>query len=432
MQQKSNAKQLVCFIGAAALLILAILRADYLVARIVNFSQDYGGGGYFLSYFLSMAGYAAMAVCLLLMGLQRKKNEKTLKIVIFAGTCGILLSKLVNLILGFILGSYFVWGYGYFEMRFTFLGMLPNLLKFIAYAVLMAIAAVTAFSDRKQGIKNLWFITPTLVLVSNILISALNVLYQYNWSGGYNAFSGGGFIQILLEIIATLAVGLVLANPQLLENFATNNGAGFDGDARYYGGGFDQSGEYGFNQSAGTTGFAGNAQDTETESFDNNEQNAETESFDGNAQDAETREFAGNTQNDGSGTAQNAETRYYSAPPRRPDGYFDMVAHVLLLIFTFGIWRLIWVYRTTEFLNRMPEEPNRSGVCQLLLCLFVPLYDIYWVYKSSQRIDKLSYYNNIRGEITLMCVLFQVFIPILAPIFMQDKLNSIVTKGNTR
>lgn len=419
MRQKLNAKQVVCFVGAAALLILAILRADYMIAQIINFANGYGGGGYFLSYFLSMTGYAAMAGSLLIMGLQRKNEEETSNILIFAGTCALLLSKLVNLIVGFLVGSYFVWGYNYSGMHFTFFGILPNLLKFIAYAVLTAIAAVAAFSDRRQGIKHLWFITPVLVLVSNILISALNVLYQYNWSGGYNAFSGGGFIQILLEIIGTLAVGLMLANPQLLENFATNNGAGYADDARYCSGGFDQSGECGCNQNAETADFVDDAQD------------AETERFDGEAQGAETKGFAGNTQNYGGGnaqSAQNAETRYYTAPPHRPDGYFDMVSHVLLLIFTFGIWRLIWVYRTTEFLNRMPEEPNRSGVCQLLLCLFVPLYDIYWVYKSSQRIDKLSYYNNIRGEITLMCVLFEIFIPILAPIFMQDKLNSIVTK----
>ena len=404
MQQKLNAKQVVCFVGAAALLILAILRVDYVIAQIINFANGYGGGGYFLSYFLSMAGYAAMAVGLLMMGLQRKNEEETSKILIFAGTCALLLSKLVNLILGFIVGSYFVWGYNYFEMNFTFFGILPNLLKLIAYAVLTAIAAVAAFSAQKQAIKNLWFITPALVLLSNILISALHVLYRYNWVGGYNAFSGGGFVQILLEIIATLAVGLILANPQLLERFSKTHEANTEGFGEAS---QDQRGAYGFSQSAETAGFDGEAQRTEGE------------------------EFSGGGQDFGSGFAQSTETRYYSAPPQQPEGYCDMFKHVMLLLFTFGIWRLIWVYRTTEFLNRMPEESKRSGTCQLLLCLFVPLYDIYWVYKSCQRIDKLAYYNNIRGEITLMCVLFEIFISILAPIFMQDKLNSIVTNKNT-
>lgn len=399
MQQKLNAKQIVCFAGAAALLILTVLRIDYIVARILYIFQGYGGGGYILSDFLSMAGYAALAVCLLLIGL--RKESRTLDIVIFAGTCVLLLSKLVGLIVGFTAGSYWVWGSDYFEMSFTFLGMLPNLLKVIAYAVLTALAAVAVFSAQKGAIKNLWFITPALVLLANILVSGLNVIYRYNWYGGYNAFSGWGFAQILLEILATLAVGLVLANPMLLENFSkTGNTAnrGFSEATQ------DQSGEYGFSQ------------------------NAEEPDFDGEAQSTENAGFSGETQDYGNGFAQETQSRYYSAPPQHPDGYCDMLKHVLLLIFTFGIWRLIWVYRTTEFLNRMPEEPKRSGTCQLLLCLFVPLYDIYWVYKSCQRIDKLSYYNNIQGEITLMCVLFEIFISILAPIFMQDKLNSIVTK----
>ena len=62
--------------------------------------------------------------------------------------------------------------------------------------------------------------------------------------------------------------------------------------------------------------------------------------------------------------------------------------------------------------------------------MFVPFYIIYWVYASCKRIDKLAYYNGIQGEITVMCVLFEIFIAILAPIFMQDKLNNIVTFRN--
>ena len=368
MQQKSNAKQVVCFVGAAVLLILTILQMDYIAAQIIYIADGYGGVRYIPSDLLGMAGYAAIAVCLLLMGLQResqnydynygdekdccKKQEKNLDIVIFAGTCALLLSKLISFLAGFGTGTYWVWKNNYFELHFTFFGMLPNLLKVIAYAVLAVIAAVAAFSMQKQAIKNIWFITPALILIANILTSLLNVIYRYNWYGGYSAFAGWGFVLILLEIIATGITGLILANPQLLENFSKTENTGF---------------------------------------------------------------------------GRNPETRYYSAPPQHPEGYCDMVKHILLLIFTFGIWWLIWVYRTTEFLNRTHGEPKRSGLCQLLLCLFVPFYSIYWVYASCKRIDKISYYSGIQGEITVMCVLFEIFISILAPIFMQDKLNKIVT-----
>ena len=89
-------------------------------------------------------------------------------------------------------------------------------------------------------------------------------------------------------------------------------------------------------------------------------------------------------------TQAEAQARQYYAQPQKPDGYCDMLKHVLLLLFTFGIWQFIWIYRTTEFLNRTPNEPPRSGVSQLLLCMFVPFYIIYWVYASCKRIDKLA------------------------------------------
>ena len=49
-----------------------------------------------------------------------------------------------------------------------------------------------------------------------------------------------------------------------------------------------------------------------------------------------------------------------------------MVKCVLLLIFTFGIYWLIWIYRTTGYLNRTEDEPPHTPAYQLLLCLFVP------------------------------------------------------------
>ena len=34
-----------------------------------------------------------------------------------------------------------------------------------------------------------------------------------------------------------------------------------------------------------------------------------------------------------------------------PEAYCDMGKHVVLLIVTFGIWNLIWIYRVTGYLN---------------------------------------------------------------------------------
>lgn len=105
------------------------------------------------------------------------------------------------------------------------------------------------------------------------------------------------------------------------------------------------------------------------------------------------------------------------------DGYNDMLKHTLLLIFTFGVWYLIWIYRTTGYLNQVEEDIPRTPVYQLLLCLFVPFYVIYWVYKSAQRLDILAPRKGVTSDLRIVCLVVAFFVPILPPILMQDKMN---------
>ena len=52
----------------------------------------------------------------------------------------------------------------------------------------------------------------------------------------------------------------------------------------------------------------------------------------------------------------------YTAQNTVPAGsaYCSMVKHVFLLLFTFGIWYYIWIYRTTCYLNQVEDEPPRN------------------------------------------------------------------------
>lgn len=111
--------------------------------------------------------------------------------------------------------------------------------------------------------------------------------------------------------------------------------------------------------------------------------------------------------------------------------YCSMVKHVLLLIFTFGIWYLIWVYKTTGYLNAVNDEEPRNPTTKLLLCIFVPFYGIYWTYKSAQRIDKLSRQKGLSSDSAILCLIMAIFLPIIAPIIMQDKINNIITARNS-
>lgn len=107
--------------------------------------------------------------------------------------------------------------------------------------------------------------------------------------------------------------------------------------------------------------------------------------------------------------------------------YCSMTKHVLLLIFTFGVWQYIWTYRVTNYLNSDPDEEYRDPTKKLLLCIFVPFYSIYWVYKSAGRIDRLAAKKQIQSSISTLCIIMAILFPLVAYIVMQDKINSIVT-----
>ncbi len=126
--------------------------------------------------------------------------------------------------------------------------------------------------------------------------------------------------------------------------------------------------------------------------------------------------FAG--QNQSSGNTYNAGTSNI---------YCNIAKHVLLLLFTFGIWQLIWIYRTTEYLNIVEDEEPRNPTTKLLLCMFVPFYIIYWTYKSALRIDKLANAKGLSSDLATLCLILEIFISIVPPILMQDKINAIVT-----
>ena len=114
-----------------------------------------------------------------------------------------------------------------------------------------------------------------------------------------------------------------------------------------------------------------------------------------------------------------------SKPLTFSDGYCDMTKHVLLLLFTFGIWQYIWIYRTTEYLNTVSGEEKRNPITKLLLCMFVPFYYIYWVYQSAKRIDALARQNGVASDISTVSTVLAVFIGFVPPILMQSKLNQI-------
>ena len=113
------------------------------------------------------------------------------------------------------------------------------------------------------------------------------------------------------------------------------------------------------------------------------------------------------------------------------EAYCGLVKHILLLLFTFGIWHLIWIYRMTGYTNAVQDEEPRIPTNKLLLSLFVPFYIIYWTYKTAQRVDKMAAAKGLASDMATLCLILEIFVPIIPPILLQDKMN-IITAADAR
>ena len=114
------------------------------------------------------------------------------------------------------------------------------------------------------------------------------------------------------------------------------------------------------------------------------------------------------------------------------EAYCSLGKHIVLCLFTFGIWYLIWIHRTTKFLNKTPNAEQYNPTNKLLLCMFVPFYQIYWLYKHGQRIDTFTNHKGLNNsDMATLCLILGIFIPIVACILMQDRINLICTSNVT-
>lgn len=107
--------------------------------------------------------------------------------------------------------------------------------------------------------------------------------------------------------------------------------------------------------------------------------------------------------------------------------YVSLGKHICLLLFTFGVWMLMWTHKVTRYTNRAGGEEYRNPTNKLLLCMFVPFYSIYWTYKTAQRIDKIAKDSGLTSDLGSICLILAIFVPFVPPILMQEKINGIPT-----
>ena len=118
----------------------------------------------------------------------------------------------------------------------------------------------------------------------------------------------------------------------------------------------------------------------------------------------------------------------YTAVPR--DRHFVSIAlHVILLLFTFGIWQYAWIYKTTRFTNYAKNEIYRNPMTSLLLCAFIPFYTLYWTYESARRADLILQERGIMSSTAGLCLILAIFIPLIPPLIIQSKVNQSITES---
>ena len=102
----------------------------------------------------------------------------------------------------------------------------------------------------------------------------------------------------------------------------------------------------------------------------------------------------------------------------------SLFKHLMLLIFTFGIYRLIWIARTTRFLNQGTLKKRDPIMCAGL-SIFIPFYNLYWAYRTGLAIDSLSEKRDslisLAGLATILCLVF----PFASDVYLQGKINEL-------
>ena len=253
----------------------------------------------------------------------------------------------------------------YFSGFLGFILLLVGLIEFVAYAA-MACLMLVVFTDYlpqlKETLTKLWF-APAAILAVLMILNLLISLFSWYYGIGFM-----GFLSTLLVVACMLFSAMWAVFPNGNVQFALPAAAN----------------------------SANNAQKNTTA--------------------ANNSAHSANTGNAAAG----------GAAPAQRDAYCSLVKHILLLLFTFGIWLLIWVYRTTDYLNRVEGAPYRNPVTKLLLFIFVPFYFIYWYYKTAQLTDRLANSRGLHSDLSTLCLILAIFVAIIPPILLQDKINSIV------
>jgi hypothetical protein len=106
---------------------------------------------------------------------------------------------------------------------------------------------------------------------------------------------------------------------------------------------------------------------------------------------------------------------------------------VILMLVTFGLYGLYWLYRTSDELHRATRDPAiRPGIDLLLTLLTCGLWTIYVMYRNAQRAHALlwqfdPYRRDPSQTVLILSVIsyFVGFTGLVAAFLTQQELNTL-------
>ncbi len=111
-------------------------------------------------------------------------------------------------------------------------------------------------------------------------------------------------------------------------------------------------------------------------------------------------------------------------------GYRYLGTHILLYLITFGMWQLVWTFKTTKYVNHIHPEDKMKPVANVILCLLVPLYSVFWGLKVARRVDKFAERSLIKTRISAIVLIVGFFSQAAAALLIQNKINEAVYKSH--
>lgn len=108
--------------------------------------------------------------------------------------------------------------------------------------------------------------------------------------------------------------------------------------------------------------------------------------------------------------------------------YNTIAKHIFFSLISFGIWQLIWTYQVTKNLNKVAGTEQRKPACQLLLCMFLPLYYPFWLLKTAENVESYAQEKGKHCKLDVLCLVFAFISPFVSTILIQNKINMIVGK----